>query len=272
MTRSKTIALGLVLLTTSFVSHAADSVSGHYRMDKDRFDVAYGLALPLWQDAEHESYGVLLSAAPITSRVEIGALDPLNAAASALPEDAGALLLTVVKDSDGSVRIASISTRPDSFNTSGDGEEQIHLEGDRIRGTWIRPSTEFFEKSYEMSLQFDLPLIVQLDPGTALPADGGEPGEVYQAFLSALAKKDTKGAVAHMAVAEEVLENLGVESLVEIASMNQPVSTEILGGWMDGDRAQLRVKGTHSYGQIVRGRVEMKRVGEVWKVGDSALR
>ncbi len=50
-----------------------------------------------------------------------------------------------------------------------------------------------------------------------------------------------------MAVAEEMSEILGVESLVEIASMNHPVSAEILGGWMDGDRAQLRVKGTHSY-------------------------
>ncbi len=272
MTRCKTFALGLVLLTTSFASPAADSVSGHYRMDKDRFNVAHGLALPLWKDAERESYGVLLSAAPINPQVMIGALDPLDAAASGLPEDSGALLLTVVKDSDGSMQIASIIARPDSFSTNGDGEEQIRLEGDRIRGTWTKPSTEFFEKSYEINLQFDLPLTVQPDPGAALPADGGEPGKVYLAFLSALAKKDTKGAVAHMAVAEEMLEILGVESLVEIASMNHPVSAEILGGWMDGDRAQLRVKGTHSYGQTVRGRVEMKRVGEVWKVGDSALR
>ena len=57
-----------------------------------------------------------------------------------------------------------------------------------------------------------------------------------------------------------------------IATMAHPETAEVVGGWIDGERAHLRIKGRHAYGQTVRGRVEMKNDGGVWKVGDNALR
>lgn len=47
-------------------------------------------------------------------------------------------------------------------------------------------------------------------------------------------------------------------------------STHVLGRRLTDSGGRSAELG--SYGQTVRGRVEMKRVGEVWKVGDSALR
>lgn len=74
------------------------------------------------------------------------------------------------------------------------------------------------------------------------------------------------------AMPADMVELLGEESVIEILAMNHPTAAEIVGGWIDGDRAQLRIKGPHSFGQTIRGRVGMENDGGSWKVGDSALR
>lgn len=272
MSPIKTFALTLCLLLPFAASHAADSTSGHYRMGDARFEVAQGVGFRLWKDAERETFGVVLSEGPLDMTAARGALDPIDAIASSASGDSGTMLLTIQRDSNGRVSISSLIARPDSFSTNGDGEERITVEGDRIRGEWTKPATDFFGKSYELRVDFDLALTPITDPGQPLPADGGEPGKAYLAFLKVLQKREAKSVLALQALPEDMIEILGEESLVEIAAMNHPNSAEIVGGWIDGERAQLRIKGTHTFGHTVRGSVEMKNVDGVWKVGDGVLR
>lgn len=268
---------GLVIITALLLpgtrAVAADLAEGHYRMGEQRFEVKAGVALRLWQDAERPSFGVVLGEGPFDAGAAAGALDPLDAIAESAPPDSGVLLFTVRRGFDGRLEIGSLLARPDSFNTNGDGEERIVVEGDRIRGEWTKPATAFSDRTYEIALRFDLPLTAIADPGQPLPADGGAPGQAYRNFLDALARKDADAVLALQALPADMVEILGAASIVEMMAMNHPSSgVEILGGWVDGDRAQLRVRGRQDFGQTVRGRVELTRVGEVWKVGDSALR
>ena len=273
MTSIRCLALAIALALPGAPVLGADSASGHYRMADQRFEVAAGVAVRIWQDAERETFGVVLGEGPFDPKAAVGALDPMDAIARSAPEDSGVMMLTIRPASDGALEIASLIARPDSFSTNGDGKEKITVEGERIRGEWTKPSTEFFEKTYEMSLRFDLPLTVVADPGQPLPADGGEPGKAYRAFLDVLAKKDREKVMAMQGMPSDMVEILGADSVLEILSMNHPSpEAEVLGGWIDGDRAQLRVKGTHSFGQTIRGRVELTNDGGTWKVGDSALR
>jgi len=271
MSPIRSIALILALTMPAAQTLAADTVGGHYRMGDQRFELKHGVAIRLWQDAERETFGVVLGEGPLDATAASGALDPLDAIASSAPADSGTLLMTLVRDEQ-SLQIGSLIARPDSFSTNGDGNERVSIEAERLRGQWTKPETEFFDKTYEMGLSFDLPLAVFSDPGQPLPADGGEPGKAYLAFIDVLRKRDTKAIIAKQALAADMVEILGEDSIVEIATMAHPETAEVVGGWIDGERAQLRIKGRHAYGQTVRGRVEMKNDGGVWKVGDNALR
>lgn len=270
--RSLALALAIALGLPGATAVAADSAAGHYRMGDQRFEVKHGVAVHVWKDAERETFGVVLGEGPFNPEAAVGALDPIDAIAESAPRNSGVMLLTIRPGLDGPLEIASLIARPDSFSTNGSGDEQITVDGDRIRGEWVKPSTEFSDKTYEMTVRFDLPLTAIDDPGTPLPADGGEPGKAYRAFVEAVGKRDGKAVMARSAMPADMAEMLGEESLLEIAAMNHPASPEILGGWIDGDRAQLRVRGKHSFGQTIRGRVEVVKVDGVWKVGDSALR
>lgn len=272
MSPIRSLALSLCLVLPTAASVAADTPSGHYRMANERFEVAAGVAIRLWQDSERETYGVVLGEGPFDTEAAVGALDPVDAIAGSAPNGSGAMLLTLVRDRGEVLTLASLIARPGSFSTNGDGSERITVEAGRVRGTWSKPSTEFFERTYELSLQFDLPLTEIADPGQPLPVDGGAPGKAYLAFIEALGKRDAKAVVTMQAMGADMVEILGEESLVEIASMNHPTEAELVGGWIDGERAQLRVKGTHAFGQTVRGHVQMRNVAGIWKVGDGALR
>ncbi len=273
MTSIRCLVLAMTLALPAANAAGADTASGHYRMGDERFEVKAGVAIRLWQDAERATFGVVLGEGPFDPKAAVGALDPLDAIAESAPRDSGVVLLWIRPGFDKSLEFGSVLARPGSFNTNGDGNERVTIEGERIRGEWVKPSTEFMGKTWEMTVRFDLPLTVVADPGQPLPADGGAPGKAYRAFLDALAKKDRDQVMAMQAMPADMVEILGADAILGIFAMNHPSSEgEVLGGWIDGDRAQLRVRGKHDFGQTVRGRVEMKNDGGIWKVGDSAIR
>lgn len=272
MKATRVLALALLLALPPLPCLAETRATGHYRMGEQHFDIAAGLALRLWQDPERESWGVVLGEGPFDPQAAVGALDPLDALAASAPEGSGVLILSLHRSGGGAIELGSVVARPDSFSTNGDGEEAIAVADGRIRGEWSKPASDFFGQSFEMSMRFDLPLAEIAEPGQPLAAGGGEPGQAYLGFIEALGKRDAKAVLAGQALPEDLVELLGEASLVEIASMNHPTSAEVVGGWIDGDRAQLRVRGPHAFGHTLRGRVEMRRVEGAWKVGDAALR
>ncbi|MCG6118840.1 MAG: hypothetical protein MEQ07_11725 [Aquimonas sp.] len=264
--------LALLLGLPGLPCFAETVASGHYRMGEQRFEIAQGVAIRLWQDDERESWGVVLGEGPFDPEAAVGALDPLDRIAASSPDGSGVLLLSLRRDAGAAIELGSVIARPDSFSTNGDGKEDIAVADGRIRGEWSKPASDFFGKTFEMSMRFDLPLIEIADPGQPLAVGGGAPGEAYLGFVEALRKRDSEQVLARQALPEDLVEVLGVDALVEIAAMNHPTSAEVVGGWIDGERAQLRVRGPHTFGQIVRGRVEMRQINGAWKVGDAALR
>lgn len=272
MTTIRSLALAIAMALPAAPALAADTASGHYRMGEQRFEVTHGVAVRTWKDDRDERYGIVLGVGPFDSKAAIGALDPLDAIEASAPEDSGSLRLRVRRGFDGAFEISSLIAQPGSFNTNGDGNEQITIDGDRIRGEWVKPLTDFMDTSWEVTLRFDLPLVEIADPGTPLPAGGGEPGKGYLAFVEAVGQRNAKAMSARLSMPADMVETIGEDSLLEIMATNHPTNPEILGGWIDGDRAQLRVRGKGEFGQTIRGQVELVKVDGTWKVGDSALR
>jgi hypothetical protein len=272
MKAARVLAFALFLGLPALPCLAETKASGHYRMGEQYFDIAAGLALRLWQDGERESWGVVLGEGPFDLQAAVGALDPLDALAASAPEGSGVLILNVHRSGASAIELGSVIVRPDSFSTNGDGEEDLVVADGRIRGEWIKPASDFFGTSFEMSMRFDLPLQEVPEPGQPLAAGGADPGQAYLGFIEALAKRDAQAVLARQALPADMVELLGEASLVEIAAMNHPTSAEVVGGWIDGERALLRVRGPHAFGHTLRGRIEMRRVDGAWKVGDGALR
>jgi hypothetical protein len=273
MTSIRCLALAIALALPAAPAGAAGSATGHYRMGDLRFDVKSGVAIRLWQDAGRETFGVVLGEGPFDPKAAVGALDPLDAIAESAPADSGVVLLWIRPGFDRSLEFGSVLARPGSFNTNGDGNEKVTVSGERIRGEWVKPSTAFTDKTWELTVRFDLPLTAIADPGTPLPPDGGAPGKAYRDFLDALSKKDRDKVMALQAMPADMVEILGPDSVIGILAMNHPSSDgEVLGGWIDGDRAQLRVRGKDEFGRTVRGRVALKNDGGIWKVGDGTVR
>jgi hypothetical protein len=272
MTPIRILALAIALALPAAQVFATDKASGHYRMDDQRFEVRHGVAVRLWKDAGRETFGVVLGEGPFDATAAKGALDPLEAIAESAPRDSGSLRLRVRRGFEGALKISSLIAQSGSPIPNRNGNEEIAVDGDRIRGEWVKPSTEFMDTSYEITLRFNLPLVEIVDPGKPLSADGGEPGNAYRAFVEAVGKRDAKAMIARMSMPADMVEMIGEESLLEILATNHPASPEILGGWIDGDRAQLRVRGKHTAGQTIHVAVELTKVDGAWKVGDSALR
>jgi hypothetical protein len=173
-------------------------------------------------------------------------------------------------------RISHIFVSPGGFNTSGDGSEVITISGDRLKGSWKLDPKEFFDKTYEADFRFDVALVDLKEPGQPLPAGGGDPGKAYAAYVAALAKGDVETVKASMtesrgwvfAWAEDEKE---IAKALETEALHKPVSVKVLGGWIDGDRAQIRVEGPGRLGGTYSGRVMMIKDGGRWKVDEQNL-
>ncbi len=272
MTPIRTLAFAMAPALPAAQVFATETASGHYRMGEQRFELRHGVAVQLWKDAEHETFGVVLGEGSFDATAANGAVDPLGAIAESAPRDSGSLRLRVRRGLEGALKFSLLDAQPGTIIPNRNGNERIAVEGDRIRGVWVKPATEFRGTNYEVTFRFDLPLSEIVDPGTPLPADDAEPGNAYRAFVEALGKRDAKAMIARMSMPADMVETIGEESLLDIMATNHPASLEILGGWIDGDRAQLRARGRSTFGSTMRVVVEVTRVDGSWKVGDSALR
>ena len=88
MKATRVLAFALLLALPALPYLAETRATGHYRMGEQHFDIAAGLALRLWQDAERESWGVVLgegSFDPSVAVRAIGLLGHCNLCAAARP-------------------------------------------------------------------------------------------------------------------------------------------------------------------------------------------
>jgi hypothetical protein len=130
--------------------------------------------------------------------------------------------------------------------------------------------------------------------GSALPADGGDPGKAYRACLDALAKPDKAGIIALCFLKDDPwlaktnLDYFTPETFALEVRQLRPefrlVDVVISGGELNGDRADLQVTGKmlvqrlESWGEIVsatpdpvKGTVTLARSSVSWRPSGSEI-
>lgn len=112
--------------------------------------------------------------------------------------------------------------------------------------------------------------------GTALPANGGEPGRAVLAHFSAIEKNDFEalkvtarpGQRGHMESAEKSGE---AKAMFKMMRDMSPQKVKVTGGTVDGDAAMVDFEGV-SDGRRVSGVAECVRIGGKWYMKGSSTR
>jgi hypothetical protein len=163
----------------------------------------------------------------------------------------------------------NIRLSPEGTNLSGGTYPEIEWEstGPEVFAgrAYIPEMQEFFDDTYQYDFTFSATLSDPDRPiGEALPADGGEPGRAYLAWVEAIQALDVERLksmvppeMAEMLDAEDAMENL------ELMRLMSPSSIKILGGSSDGSSAILQVIGVMD-GEENEGEVELAKHGEHW--------
>lgn len=258
---------------------AASSASGSFRYDELTMKVVNAYA---FREEKNDAPGtyttyVYLTSKPIDGQAAANAFDPGRAIDEEIDDQpAGYVRLCFNPDFSECGIYFSHEEPLESFNTSGYGKlELASKDAKRLAGTWILAEPEdFFDKTYQFDLTFDAEVIAPT-PGTALPADGGEPGKAYQAWLAAIAKGDFDTLRAMLGEAGDWQfpkddEKSAKENLKYLRD-GKPVSVKILKGEQRGDQAILTVEGVDRDDLKLRGRVLMAKGEGGWRQEQSDL-
>jgi hypothetical protein len=114
----------------------------------------------------------------------------------------------------------------------------------------------------------------------ALPRGGAEPGDAYRAPLSAIARLDIAGTKAlwtgrQRASWDENVKRfkaplgMGFSEKELFKSMAERMATDqtVLGGWINGDRATIRIEGTYDGTRSVAD-IDLTREAGIWKISE----
>lgn len=117
---------------------------------------------------------------------------------------------------------------------------------------------------------------------TTLPADGGEPAASWRTILDATRRNDLKAAKARWTGAKLAAWNENVarfkapfglgfseKDLFESEVDDVPTDPQVIGGWLQGDEALLRVEATAN-GERAVSDLTFRREGGVWKLADQS--
>jgi len=180
---------------------------------------------------------------------------------------------------DGSLQNVNIVAPGYSGSQSGSGWYTLKLprnDGKRIEGSF-RSNDEADKKSgrfYEMNFALDLPGAPNL--GTALPADGGEPGKAYRNYLAALKKGDVDALAKTMTKdrADELIAHRNdpdfkmMFAFIQGSAIRDP---KVVKGFSKGDTATLELSGKDGDGQSATSNVTMQKEGGSWKLAKESM-
>ncbi len=161
-------------------------------------------------------------------------------------------------------------------NTALSGGFTVALEtndGKRVKGHCSNDAKE--RKDYPTDLNFAV-AIATPDPGTALPADGGDAGKAYVAYVAAIRKGDVD-AIARVMEKDRAREFLAhrrdadFQQMLGMFQAMSPKEIHVLGGALVGNRATLDVQGKDSGGNELKGKVRLLKDGDGWRVADEHL-
>lgn len=258
---------------------AADTASGYFRLGEQRIEPHHAIAVRTDSETtpEEGETWIYLSVSPFDAGPVAAAFDPDDGVRGQAADEPSGSYVKLCVSAEGHECGLDFSHRGPTRNFSTGGYGELVLTGQdpqRIAGklTLAEPE-DFFEETYQFDLSFDA--TITPPPGTALPAGGGEPGKVYQTYLSALAKGDFDAlrTLAGESGAYRFPEDDPTSAKETLKSLRdeQPVAAEISRGRVNGDQAVLWVQGTDRDDIARRGRVLMKRTGAEWRFEEADL-
>lgn len=130
---------------------------------------------------------------------------------------------------------------------------------------------KMFDDTYEFRLSFDLPVTSIAKPSLLGPG-GGEPGKALQALFQSIPAKDWDVASLHLPkdfLPSEKPEEL--DSFFRGLEINFPSEAIITEGQIKGNRARLEIKGKNHEGKKIKGRFDLNKEQEGWRIKKFAL-
>jgi len=251
-------------------SAAAENASGFFRYGDVTLEVAHAYLFRVDTGVSEESM-IFLTPTPIDAALAAGAFD-VESGVDDQVDQVGGGYLRICFDADGYECGIYFSNEdpPESFTSSGSGEFVLETNSpDHVKGSFILAEPEeFFDHTFQFELHFDAERTPP-PPAEALPEGGGEPGAAYLAYIEAIAKADFPrlreilGPEGSWQFPEEDLS--ACKEQLKWLRDGAPVTATIWKGEQREHDAILYVDGVDRDEIRRRGRVLMRRDGEVWR-------
>lgn len=277
--RATRFGFGVALLCAALAASAADRGSGHFRKGEVLLDVSHVIAVEIDEDAgdsARQTY-VYLSDVPMDGGKVAAAFHASSAAEQQLGDGSAGYVRVCINAEGDECGLYFSHNKPNaSFNSSGYGTFKLDAAPPgRIAGSWVMAEPgDFFGETYDFELRFDV--AITPPPGKPLPADGGDPGKAYRAWIAAVAKGDLPvlramvgGDYNGWRIKSEDQDD--VKAALKDLRDGTPLQARILRGRIDGDSAVLWVEGKDRDDILRRGRVLLQRVDGGWRYMEADL-
>jgi hypothetical protein len=239
---------------------------------------AYAFRGPDPFDKTREITTVVFADKPIDAAAANAAADRGEAVGDQLRQ-ADATRVELNLQSDGSLQNVNINAPGYSGSQSGMGWYTLDLarnDAKRIEGSFRSNDESEKQQGRFYDLKFALDIAGPADLGTALPADGGEPGKAYRAYLAALEKGDLD-ALAKTMTRERSAELLAhrndpdfkmMFAFIQASALRDPKITK---GYSKGDSATLELSGKDGDGNRATSTATLQKERGSWRVAKESM-
>ena len=147
-----------------------------------------------------------------------------------------------------------------------DTASTVKLSGGHIAGRVAHKNP----KGATFDVTFDVP-VASTDYGKALPADGGEPGQVYRSFHQAVAGGDAAALKPLLGKERQGFLQERTAAFISFLQDSHPDTYKLTRGFVSGDHALLLVSGEKNPLGKVHTEAHLIREGGHWVVDDEIL-
>lgn len=277
--QSMAIAAALAMLSATGLAAGTLSpgkASGALSIDGKSVKLAYSYAFaqPNTFDKQKTDIAVLLTESPLPP----DALKNAEEMSDAVRGQTNYVLFEIGEDGKPTREVVAHTTLGDStLQMSGFTNAQFApavFNREMVEGSFATTKVEEFAKhTYELKVTFKAAVQNPKPPlelpnaktGQSLPAGGGEPWTIYQAFQAAMKKKDIPALKKMKSADAPDMPDAELKDMLDIMVMMMPQSVKLSEGFVGGDVAVLYLTGTMDKEKQY-GTVAMKREGGTWKL------